>query len=64
MANFFVDEIFTCSCGSMLFEEKETKSFKMAGKRLIKNTNVKSLKCNTCGKEFTVSDEDEVLEQA
>ena len=64
MANFFVDEIFACSCGNMLFEEKETKSYKIAGKRLIKNTNVKSLKCSTCGKETLINDDDEILEQA
>ena len=47
MANFFTDEIFTCSCGSMLFEEKETKSFKLAGKRLVNHTKMKSLKCKS-----------------
>lgn len=64
MANFFTDEIFTCSCGSMLFEEKEIKSFKVAGKKLFPNTNIKTIKCQTCGKEFTVNSDDEVLEQA
>lgn len=64
MANFFTDEIFTCSCNSMLFEEKETKSFKLAGKRLVDNTKVKSLKCKVCGKEYIVNEDDEVVEQA
>lgn len=64
MANFFTDEIFTCSCGSMLFEEKETKSFKLAGKRLINHTNTKSLKCKSCKKEYMVNEDDEVIEQA
>ena len=64
MANFFTDEIFTCSCGSMLFEEKETKSFKLAGKSLINHTKMKSLKCKSCEKEYMVNEDDEVIEQA
>ena len=64
MANFFTDEIFTCSCGSMLFEEKETKSFKLAGKRLINHTKMKSLKCKSCKREYMVNENDEVMEQA
>lgn len=64
MANFFTDEVFTCSCGSMLFEEREVKSFKLAGKRLVDNTKMKTIKCETCGREYTVNSDDEVLEQA
>lgn len=64
MANFFTDEIFTCSCGSMLFEEKEVKSFKLAGKRLVDNTTTKIIKCQTCGKETAINSDDEILEQA
>lgn len=64
MANFFTDEVFTCSCGSMLFEKKETKSFKMIGKTLVENTKVEYIKCCTCGKEHIVNDDGEVVEQA
>lgn len=64
MANFFTDEIFTCSCGSMLFEKKEIKSFKMSGKKLVDNTKVEFLKCCTCGKEHVVDNDGEVIEQA
>lgn len=64
MANFFTDEIFTCSCGSMLFEEKEIKSFKLAKRILVNHTVNKSLKCQTCGREYMINEDEEVLEQA
>lgn len=67
MAVFGIETpIFECdndSCGSLLFEEVEIKSFITNGKKVAENTSKKALKCIKCGAYHHLSDEYDIIKE-
>lgn len=64
MATFFTDELFKCSCNSLLFEEKQLKSYIVKDNVLINNTTITIIKCNQCGKEVTIDENNSIIKNA